>query len=225
LIIDIDSNSTTALSCQANEIPASIRGTTVQIVIRPHMTLDKLIEGATGLSAYQDAVSVYNGSSVPSVRYYDGDLTDGSNFLDDSFTSPAGHTVVYPGTGLVITVANPVTLTFLGGVKVTKTQVNLYANATNIIGPMNPASSTKLYDSTALAQAMTPYQDGFNNFSTDGHMIILQAYSSDGSVILDSSFNPLTLSSPDAIPLNRGIVLTVTTDSTWIVPTSVPAGP
>lgn len=222
LVIDIDSNSATALTAMANEISVAsgIRGTTVQIALRQHVTLDKAVQGATGLTAFADAFSVFNSNGSQSVRYYDG-----ASFVDESFANQAGHTVIYPGTGFVITASNPVTLTFMGGVKTTKTQINMYAGATNIVGPLNPASSTLLYGNTSLAQALSPYADGMSNFSATGTMATLGAYFSDGTNILDAGFTALSPSATDNIAVNRGIVVTVGADTTWTVPSPIPAAP
>jgi hypothetical protein len=222
LIIDIDSNSATALTIPVGEITvaSSIRGTTVQIAIRQHVTLDKVIAGATGLTPYADAVSVFNSNGTQSVRYYDG-----ASFVDDSYANAAGHTVIYPGTGCAMSVVSPVSLTFMGSVKTTKTQINMYAAATNIVGPPNPASSTLLYGNTTLASALAPYADGINNFSADGVMTTVGAYYSDGTAMLDGSYTPLAPTATDAIALNRGVIISVSGDATWTVPSPIPPAP
>lgn len=211
-LFDIDSNTTGALTL-ITAVPSSLglRGTTVQVAIREHMTLDKVIQGATGLTAFSDAVSVFNPNGTQSGRNYDG-----TTWLDENFDKIVGHTVVYPGTGFVFTGSNSVTFTMMGEVKPTKTKVPMFAGATNIVGPVNPASSTPLYGNT-IAAALAPYADGVNSFSTNGTMAIVGSYSSDGSAVLDGNFNPLAPSATDAIPLNRGIVVTVGTDTVWTI--------
>lgn len=211
LVLDISSNSATALTMASAVTPAGLRGTTVQIAIREHVTLDKIIQGASGLSDLLDAASVFDAAGAQSIRYY----VSGS-WVKDDYTTPAGHTVIYPGTGFVFSPAGTVTLTLTGEVKPTKTQVPLYTTTTNIVGPMNPASAEKFYNNT-LAAAMAPLLDGLNNFSTDGNMSIQGTYYSDGTQILNSSYAPLTAGSTDAIPLNRGIVVSVTGDTVWTV--------
>lgn len=211
-LFDIDTNSTTALTLIA-AVPSSLglRGTTVQVAIREHMTLDKVIQGATGLTAYSDAVSVFNPNGTQSGRNFDG-----TTWLDENFDKVVGHTVVYPGTGFVFTGVSPVTFTMMGEVKPTKTKVPMYAGATNIVGPLSPATATLLYGNT-LAGALAPYADGVNSFSATGNMSVVGSYSSDGTAVLDGNFNPLAPNSTDAIPLNRGIVVTVGTDTVWTV--------
>jgi hypothetical protein len=211
-IFDIDTNSTTALTL-ISAVPSTLglRGTTVQVVVREHMTLDKMIQGATGLTAFADAVSIFNPNGTQSGRNFDG-----TTWLDESFVNSVGHTVIYPGTGLVFTASGPVTFTMMGEVKPTKTKVPMYAGTTNIVGPVNPASSTPLYGNS-IATALAAYADGVNSFSTTGDMAIVGSYASDGTNVLDGSFNPLASNAPDAIPLNRGVVVTVGTDTVWTI--------
>ncbi len=211
LILDISSSSATALTMSSAVSPAGLRGTTVQVAVREHVTLDKAIQGATGLSDLLDAASVFNAAGAQSIRYY----VSGSWTTDD-YVTPAGHTVIYPGTGFVFSPSATVTLNLMGEVKPTKTIVPLYTTTTNIVGPMNPASSVKFFNNT-LAAAMAPLLDGLNNFSTDGNMTIQGTYYSDGGQILDGNYNALTGASADAIPLNRGVVVSVTGDTVWTV--------
>ena len=211
-IFDIDSNSSTALTL-ISAVPTTLglRGTTVQVAIRQHMTLDKMVQGATGLTAFADAVSIFNPNGTQTGRNYDG-----TSWLDESFNFSVGHTVIYPGTGLVFTAASPVTFTVMGEVKPTKTKVPMYAGATNIVGPVNPASATPLYGNS-IASVLAAYADGVNAFSATGDMSIVGSYASDGTSILDGSFNPLPSNATDTIPLNRGVVVTVGTDTVWTV--------
>jgi hypothetical protein len=217
LIVDINNNTGTNISVHAGDFPPALRGTTVEIMVRKHLTLDKAFQGAVGLSAYQDSVSVFNSDGSQSLCNFDG-----SSFVDGSFVNGVGHTVIYPGTGFVFSAAEPVTFTFMGSVKTTKTKVPLYAGVTNIVGPLNPSSATLLNSGGSLAAALEPYQDGINNFSTNGQMAILGAYSSDGSAILDGSFSPLAPNATDAIPLNRGVVVSVVNDTVWTVDSPIP---
>jgi hypothetical protein len=222
LVIDIDDNSSLALTVAASETAGatSIRGTTVKISIRKHVTIADV--NASGLSPGEDSVSVYNNptNNLPTVCYYDG----GSSFLDSGFAYDVGHTPIYPGTGFAMSVTNnPVTLQFMGSVKMTKTQVNMFAASTNIVGPVNPASSTTFQSNTSLAAALTPGEDGINNFSTNGAMTILGTYYSTGTEMLDSGYSPVN--STDAIPLNRGVVVSVVANTVWKVPSPVPPNP
>ena len=72
LILDISSNTATALTMSAAVTPAGLRGTTVQIAVREHVTLAKVSQGATGIAAYSDAVNIYNPDGSVSTRLFDG---------------------------------------------------------------------------------------------------------------------------------------------------------
>jgi hypothetical protein len=212
LVLDIDTNTTTALSMISAVNPAILRGTTVQIAVRQHVTLDNLASGATGLTGYADSANVFTSTGTTSTRFYDG----AGSWLAEDFVTPAGHTVIYPGTGVAFTANASVTFTFMGEVKPTKTQIPLYAGSTNIVGSLNPAASTRFYGST-LTSALSPYADGINNFSSDGLLTTVGTYFSDGSSMLDAGFSPLAPASTDAIPLNRGVVVSVSSDTVWTV--------
>ncbi len=211
LILDVASNSTTSLTMASAVSPSSLRGTTVQIAIREHVTLDKMSLGSSGLSPYSDAVQIFNSNGSTSTR-----LFDGTSWLAEDISSAAGHTVIYPGTGIAITCVSNVTFTFMGEVKPTKTQIPLYVSSVNIVGPLNPASSAKLYGNT-LVTALSPYADAVQSFSTDGSVTTTGTYLSDGSSMLDQNIVPLASNAPDAIPLNRGVTVTVGADTVWVV--------
>ena len=215
ILIDIDTNSTTALTAISPVVPAAIRGTTVQIAVREHMTLDKVSQGATGFSAYATVVNTYNANGSTSTRYYDG-----AGWVADDFSSAAGHSVIYPGTGFVVSTPTAVAFSLMGEVKPTKTVVPLYAGTTNVVGALNPASSTLLYNNS-LKASLGQFLDVINNYSTDGNLSNAGSYYvgdlGAGAQVLDGSFSPLAPTATDAIPLNRGVIVNVTGDTTWTV--------
>jgi hypothetical protein len=207
LIFDIASNSATALTMASAITPSGIRGTTVQIAIRQHVTLDKIVQGATGLTAFVDAVNLFEPNGSTSTRIFDG-----ASWVAGDYTTPAGHSIVYPGTGFSFSAAAPVAFNFMGEVKPTKTKVPMFQSGVNIVGNLNPASATSIYGST-FNSALSPYADGFNAFSSDGNMTTLGTYFSDGAQMLDGAYNPLPPTATDSIPLNRGVVVSVTADA------------
>jgi hypothetical protein len=104
----------------------------------------------------------------------------------------------------------------MGEVKPTKTKVTLYAASTNIVGALNPAAATPFYGNS-ISTSLAAYADGINNFSTDGQLTTVGTYFSDGSVMLNAGFTPLAPTDTDAMPLNRGVVVSVGTDTVWTV--------
>lgn len=209
LILDISSNTSTSLTLAA-AAPVAVRGTTQQVAVRAHITLSKVVEGAAGLTPGDDTVSIFDAATGSrNERVYVGGA--------DVFQAggrPAGHTPVYPGTGLVFNAIDAVTLTFMGEVKPTKTQVPLWPTGTNIVGVMNPASATLLYNNS-LTSLLAPGDDTISVYSTNGVMTPTN-YVTTGTVLQKGGVN-LTPSSTDAIPLNSGAVISVIDPLTWIV--------
>jgi hypothetical protein len=112
---------------------------------------------------------------------------------------------------------------FSGSVKTTKTQVILYANIVNVVGPLDPSSSTLFTGSASLAAALgDDFTGSLNNFSTNGQLSISGTYYSDGSQILDGSYSPLDPGALDAIPRNRGVIVSVIADRIWLVNSPMP---
>jgi hypothetical protein len=209
LLLDISSNSTTALTLNG-AAPVAIRGTTLQVAIRQHVTLSKAVQGATGLSPDDDSVTIFNPQtgSRTAVTYV------GAPDVFQVGGNPAGHFPIYPGTGVVFTTGAPVVLNFMGEVKPTKTMVPLSSTGTNIVGTLNPATATSLFGSS-LTGLLAPDDDSISVYSTNGSMTPT-IYSTDGSVIQKGGV-PLTAVSPDSLPLNSGAVITVSAPLTWIV--------
>ena len=205
---DISSN--TATSVTVTDLPASLNSQNVAISIRPHFTLDDLLAGSSGLMDYSDAVNITNPDGTNTTRYY----ASGSWIAED-FSTPAGHTVVYPGSGIVVS-SGGASLTTSGSVKTTKTAVPLYAAAVNYVGRMNPSGSS-LVGNLGISPVLVPYTDGFNVPSFDGNMSTTATYFSDGSDILDAGYNPLAPGAIDNIPADSGIQVSVSSDTVWIM--------
>ena len=203
---DINSNTTTKLS--AAGIPADLVGQTVTIAVRDHLTLDDFVSGQTGLFDYDSGVSIYNPNGTTSVRYFAS-----PSWVADDFSTPAGDTVIYPGSGFTLS-SGGASFTFTGMVKATKTVVPRYTGAVNIVGPLNP-STAKYITQIGIASALDPYNDGINSFSTNGQMSIDTTYYSDGMDILDSGFSTLVPTVSDNVPVNQGFVVTVSQNRTW----------
>ncbi|MFO1438359.1 MAG: hypothetical protein U1F81_08555 [Verrucomicrobiaceae bacterium] len=208
LLLDISSNSTTALSLVI-AAPSVVWNTTQQIAIRPHITLSKIVEGSTGLAPGDDVVTIFDASTG---GRRDFTYVGGTNFSASGLS--ANHTPVYPGNGVIFNATDTVTLNFMGEVKPTKTQVALWSTGTNVVGPMNPASGTLLYGNS-LATLLAPGDDVITVYSTNGQMVPSN-YTTNGAAIGNSG-GPLAPSATDAIPLNSGAVITVADPLTWIV--------
>lgn len=206
---DINSNTSSAVSVIG--VPSALSGSTVSIVIRPHVVLDDLVQGQVGLLDYDSAVNMPNPDGTTTTRFY----ASGSWIAED-FSTPAGHTVIYPGNAVALSSSGG-SLTTTGVVKSTKTAVPLYSAAVNYVGQMNPSSATMI-NKLNMAAPLSPYLDGFNTFSTDGSMTTIGTYFSDGAAILDAGYNPLDQNSADAVNSNFGFAVSVSSDTVWVMP-------
>lgn len=209
---DVDANTSTAITVSG--VPAALNGSTVSIVIRPHVVLDDLIQGQVGLVDYDSAVNMPNPDGTTTTRFY----ASGSWIAED-FSTPAGHTVVYPGNAVALSSSGG-SLTTTGVVKSTKTAVPLYGAAVNYVGQMNPSSATKI-NNLQIAAPLSPYLDGFNTFSTDGSMTTIGTYFSDGAAVLDAGYSPLDPNAADAVNSNYGFAVSVSSDTVWIMPSLI----
>lgn len=207
-VLDILSN--TSSSVTVSGAPTELNGQSVNIAIRDHFTLDDLAQGQAGLVDYDSGVTLYNSDGTTSIRYY----ATGSWVADD-YSTPAGNTIIYPGQGVTLSTA-PATLTLSGSVKPTKTVVPLYAGGVvNLVGPGNPSGNDSL-DAINIAASLAPYEDGINSFSSNGLMTIAETYYSNGTEILNSSYEPLP--APAYVTSNSGFVVTVSSAKTWVLP-------
>lgn len=205
---DVASN--TANQVTVSGLPSSLNGQTVSIAIRRHVTLDDLAQGNNGLLDYSDAVNIMNSDGSSTTRIY----VSGSWVAED-FSSPAGHTVIYPGNGVVFS-SGGATITTTGVVKSTKTAVPLYAAAVNYVGRQNPSGESKVVN-LGIGTSLLPYSDGFNVPSFDGSMATVGTYYSDGSAMLDAGYSPLASNATDSVPADSGIQVSVGSDAVWIM--------
>jgi len=205
---DIASN--TANQVVVTGLPSALNGQTVSIAIRRHVTLDDLAQGNSGLLDYSDAVNIMNSDGTSTTRIY----VSGSWVAED-FSSPAGHTIIYPGNGVVFS-SGGATITTTGVVKSTKTAVPLYSAAVNYVGRQNPSGGSKVVN-LGIGTSLLPYSDGFNVPSFDGSMATVGTYYSDGSAMLDAGYSPLASNAADSVPADSGIQVSVGSDTVWIM--------
>ena len=182
---DIDSN--TATSVTVSGLPSVLNGTSVNYVIRPHLTIGDI--DYAGLPDGQVVVNIYNNPNSPATTYlYDS----GGNWYDGSGSFLMNHAVIYPGTGISLNnSATSFDIKFTGQVKPTKTAVPVYAAASvNLVGPMNPSASTVLNQWAAAL----PDQTVANILTTSGdNGVSLTLLTDTGSTALyDGGGNPLT---------------------------------
>lgn len=127
---DIISNTSDSITIAGQLVDQGL-SSTESIVIRPHVTVDRLFENAEGL-ARRDLIKFFNADGSSDLYNYSGsEWSDGS-----------GERPIYPGTGILTTFSNDVTVTTSGTVKNTKTVVPIYTS----IGAINLVSSASPVD-------------------------------------------------------------------------------
>lgn len=208
---DIVDNTATTLTVPPGMVPPGLVGQSVKVTVRPHITLDRIVQGSSHLQAYSDAVTFRNEDGSVSVRYFNG-----SSWVAEDFSTPAGHSIIYPGSGVVFSKVGAVQLVFAGSVKTTRTAVPLYSGTVNFVGPLNPLSETRLVR-TDLASSLRAFTDSLTTFSLEGKKAVTGVYYSNGGQLLDGGFNLLPMNAPDAIPGGSGVAVTVGADTVWII--------
>jgi hypothetical protein len=183
--------------------PADLNGISVSYVIRPHITLADVIKADSGFAEYSDVISVYNSDGSISLRYLAGGV-----ITTDDFATEAGHTPVYPGTGVILNLGAQVALKVSGQVKMTSTKVPVYPSINNIVGTMNPSSDLKLTDSS-FATSLAPYADSAVVYSNDGSFSLSTIVFSDGASVTDDNFNPFSSATSPVLPSGTGAIINV----------------
>lgn len=200
--VAFDVSAATSSSVTAS-LPADLNGVAVSFVVRTHVTLADIIASDSGFAEYSDVISVYNSDGSISLRYLAGGV-----ITTDDFSTPAGHTPIYPGTGVILNLGAPVVMKTNGQVKMTATKVPVYPSINNIIGTMNPSGGLRLTDSS-FATSLAPYADSAVVYSNDGSFSLSSIIFSDGASVTDDNFNPFTSSTSPVIPSGTGAIINV----------------
>lgn len=201
--VAFDVTSISANSISSSDFPAGLNGQSISFVIRNHVTLSDLFKSDSGFAEYSDVISVYNSDGTTSLRYMAGGVIT----LDD-FSTEAGHTPVYPGTGVIVNLGSAVTIKTSGQVKATVTKVPVYPGINNIVGTMNPSGFLKVTDST-LGTSLAAYADSAVIYSNNGSFSLGAIVYSDGSSPTDDNFNPFSSSSSPTVPNGGGAIINV----------------
>lgn len=182
---DVLSNTTSSVTVLG--LPSSVNASTINYVIRPHLTLGDI--DSANLPDGNIVLNIYNDPNKPANTFlYDS----AGNWYDGSGTYLMNHAVIYPGTGVSLyNSSSTFTINFTGQVKTTKTVVPVYYQATyNLVGPMNPSASTTLSQWAAplppdtIANILSPSGD---------NQVLLTLLTDTGSTALyDGSGNPIS---------------------------------
>lgn len=185
LIVDIVSNTASDIVVGADTSALGIQGDEA-FVIREHVTLGSMFNGATGLPGYSNPITIYNedgpGTAVTHLSNGAGGFILNADFVTVSTNAP-----IYPGTGIVINNAGAVGVTVSGTVKETPTQVVIYGGSVvNIVSTMQPKSSVAL--GTDLHNSLGVYADICTPYSTDGTLAAQDSFLTTGTGFVKNDF-------------------------------------
>lgn len=209
LIIDIVSNTDTAVVVGVDTSSLGVQGDE-DIAIRKHITLASLFANSTGLTAYTDVITIYNEDGAGTAVSHLPDGTGG--FVSNAdFTTVTSDAPVYPGTGFVINNPSAVTITPVGTVKESDTQVVIYGGSVvNIVSCLKPVSSFDMASDGRLGDALGDYTDVCTPYSTDGSLTAGTSFLDNGANAFVSGvdfFTPVTANvdgTSDALVVSAG---------------------
>jgi len=199
--------SVSANSVTSSDFPAGLNGQTVSFVIRNHVTLSDIFTPDTGLNEYSDGITIFNSDGTTSLRYLAGGV-----ITTDDFSTEAGHTPIYPGSGVILNVGSSVSIKTSGQVKLSVTKVPVYPGVNNIVGTMNPSGGLKVTDSN-LAASLAAYADSAVIYSNNGLFSISSFVFSDGAATTDDSFTPYSALNSPTIANGSGSIINVASPS------------
>ena len=202
---DISSNDSNGITVYG--MPPALQGQTVNLCVRPHVTLGDIAVGASGLSDYADSVTIYRAGNQHESYIYAG-----RGFLCQDYATPANDVIIYPGTGVILNNNSAARITFSGAVKQTRTVVPIFPGE-NLVAPLDPVGGGGLNDQS-LAPALTPYSDSVSVPSTDGKLQNASYYS-DGSQLLDNGYTPLRSSNAPILPVGSSLIINSQRNSYW----------
>lgn len=189
-------------------VPAGMTGTSVSIVVRPHITLADLAASGSGLQDFSDAITIFRENNQKASYIYTS-----TGVVADDYSTPADHVVIYPGTGVVLNNGASASFTFTGQVKTTKTIVPIYSGE-SIIAPVDPQGGKKV-SQLNIAGALAPFSDAFSVISTSGNLNASSFYS-DGSEVLDENYSPVAGLTDLSVTVGNGMIINANTDASWI---------
>jgi uncharacterized protein (TIGR02597 family) len=205
-VVDIASNTTSTVTLADEVVAALGLGAVESIRIREHTTILDLFDGATGMTAFADAVNFYNddGSS-------DSYLWSGTGWVDGGFAS-VDDRPVYPGQGVVYYAAAGASILVSGAVSTSAIQVPVYSGAAvNFVGTVTPSDEVAVGGAVTLGNLgfgsqLTAFAGSVRLFSTDGNLSspASSTYLWDGTVFRDGAFAD---ASNVVIPTNTAIVV------------------
>ena len=199
--VAFDITSTTASSVVASDFPSTLNGQNVSFAIHPHVTLGDIFNADSGFPEYSDSIKLFNSDGSESIRFLSGGI-----ITTDDFATPAGHTPIYVGSGVLLNLTANVTLTLTGEVKSTITKVPVFPGVNNLVGTLNPSSGLNVTSSN-LAPSLSAYSDSATLYSNDGSFTLQNFIYSDGGSVTDDTFTPYDSANAPIIPSGYGMLV------------------
>ena len=216
---DIISHTATVLTISANFSSLQANPT---IVIREHIRASDVFKGNANLVDYTDTFVVNNpdGSQSSILR----DSLSITGWIDAGTLQPA-DLIIYPGQAFMLNTSGSGEFTFSGLVKKTPTAIPLYAASGNFVSYSNPSANPDLQAMNLGRNfgASEEYVSTVGTFSSNGNFeqtaTYLWAGVSGGGLI-----DPGTLASPTGVNVAglSAVIVNVSTDSVWVVPSPLP---
>ena len=216
---DIISHTATVLTISANFSSLQANPT---IVIREHIRASDVFKGNANLVDYTDTFVLNNpdGSQSSLLR----DSSSSTGWIDGVTFAPA-DLIIYPGQAFLLNTSGGGEFTFSGVVKKTPTAIPLYAASGNFVSYSNPSATPGL-------EAMNL---GANFASSEEYVSTMGTFSSSGDLAQDATYlwagvagggliDGVTFSPPIGVTIAglSGIIVNVSTDSVWLVPSPLP---
>ena len=216
---DIISHTATVLTISANFSSLQANPT---IVIREHIRASDVFKGNTQLADYGDTFVLNNpdGSQSSLLR----DSSSSTGWIDAVSFAPA-DLIIYPGQAFFLNTSASGEFTFSGEVKKTPTAIPLYAASGNFVSYSNPSANPGLQGMNLGANfgASEEYGSTMGTFSTNGDFAqngtYLWAGAAGGGLI-----DPVTFAPPTGVTIAglSAVIVNVSTDSVWVVPSPLP---
>ena len=216
---DILSHTATVLTIDAD---FSSLATQPTILIREHIRASDVFRGNNQLVDYTDTFVVNNPDGSQSSILRDSSSITG--WIDAGTLQPA-DLIIYPGQAFMLNTSGSGEFAFSGLVKKTPTAIPLYSSSGNFVSYSNPSANPDLQAMNLGRNfgASEEYVSTVGTFSSNGNFeqtaTYLWAGVSGGGLI-----DPGTLASPTGVNVAglSAVIVNVSTDSVWVVPSPLP---
>ena len=219
LAIDVISNTTDTLKLNATPAGAGLTAGTV-FIVRKHATLKGLLPDGGGFVPFQDTIALFGANGAQSTYFFN----DGTGTWITILGADASNVVVRPGQGFILQVAALHTLTLGKGevayVKSTPTQITATAKVPNLVGALNPLSSTTTLGSLGIVSNLETFNDSIVTLNP-GSLVQTGTFLSDGTNFINglgANSNGVVIPSGASVVVNVDTSKTVTLTPVTVAP-------